>query len=239
MDNIEQYWWRTNPVVIGYDVGKKGNPSHAAVFAIKEDKLDTDSNGEPIQKLIMISQKFLDGWEYTRQIAYLTAAVEYYNIQRGYYDNTRAELEERNIPRQIMPVTLSSSDGPRSKSKYGLATNFAKLVEQKRIELIDDDRFISQITCVTNDLQAPNTPLGHGDSFISVCLAIGAYNDFFAKDRRRGVSTLGNIQAMFDSKPSDFLSKKPVSEGCKICGNKTFIDLSNGHKKCTRCNTEW
>ena len=159
MSDTFQHWWRSCPVVLGMDVGKKGNPSHSSVFAIKDDPIfplvesavgldRKDNNGYPIQNMIMIHQKFMDGWEYTRQISYLNAAVEYFNVQRGYYDNTRAELEERGLPRQIMPVALESRDGPKSKSKYGLATNFSKLVEQKRIWLIDDDRFISQITCL-------------------------------------------------------------------------------------------
>jgi len=117
-----EYWWRSCPVVCGFDVGKKGNPSHLSVFAVQDDPLRVDANKLPVQKLVMIHQRFCDGWDYTRQIALLEACVKYYGIQRGYYDNTRAELEERSIPRQIIPVTLSASDGPKSKSKYGLTS---------------------------------------------------------------------------------------------------------------------
>jgi hypothetical protein len=221
------------------DVGKKTNPSHFSAFAVKDDNNQLDEKGIPVQKLIMIHQKFLDGWEYTRQIQFLTAAVEYFNIQKGYYDNTRAELEERSIPRQIIPITLSSSDGPKSKSKYGLATIFSKLVEQKRIELIDDDRFISQIICVTNDLQAADTPQGHGDSFISICLAVGAFHDYFARDRRSGFSSLGDIQELVGEKKVDLMSKTLPSSGCKICGGKKFLELPNGKRKCLQCFTVW
>lgn len=235
----EQYWWRSCPVVLGHDVGKKGNPSHTSIFAVKDDAERKDDKGDPIQKLIMLHQKFQDGWEYTRQVQYLTAAVEYFGVQKGYYDNTRAELEERSMPRQIMPVTLSSSDGPKSKSKYGLATQFSKLVEQKRMELIDDDRFISQITCVTSDLQAADTPLGHGDSFISVCLAVGAYYDYFARDRRLGFSSLGNIQELVGDKKVNMISPNMPADICKICRSRKFEQLPGGHKKCVVCGTIW
>jgi hypothetical protein len=235
----EQYWWRSCPIVCGYDVGKKSNPSHMSVFAIKDDESRLDDKGMPVQKVIMIGQKFLDGWEYTRQIEYLNAAVEFYNIQKGYYDNTRAELEERSMPRQIMAVTLSASDGPKSKSKYGLATKFSKLVEQNRIELLDDDRFISQITCVTNDLQAAETPLGHGDSFISCCLAIGAYYDYFARDRRMGFSDLGDIQKLVGGEKVDMNSKNLSADICKICKGTKFEQLPGGHRRCLTCYTIW
>jgi hypothetical protein len=235
----EQYWWRSFPSVLGYDVGKKGNPSHCSIFAVKEDNYTLDEKSLPVQKLVMIHQKFLDGWAYTRQIEYLTACVAFFGVQRGYYDNTRAELEERNIPRQIIPVTLGSVDGAKSKSKFGLATNLAKLVEQKRIELIDDDRFISQVTCVTNDLQAANTASGHGDSFISIILAVGAFNDYFARDRRKGFSDLGDIQEMFGKEKVDLTSRNLPEDICKICKNKTFEVLPNGRKKCLKCYTIW
>ena len=236
----EQYWWRSKPIVSGYDVGKKGNPSHHVVFAVVDDPIRKDDKGLPVQKVIMLHQKFLDGWEYTRQVEYLKACVDYFGIQRGYYDNTRAELEERSMPRQLIPVTLSSSDGPKSKSKYGLATNFAKLVEQRRIEILDDDRFISQITCVTNDLQAASTPLGHGDSFISVCLAVGAYTDYFARDRRKGFSDLGNIQEVFDKEGKVNLTSPNLPENvCKICKGRRFEATPDGRKKCLKCFTVW
>ena len=223
----EEFWWRKCITIGGFDVGKKGNPSHCSIFAIKEDEIEN-------QILIQIHQKFLDGWEYIKQIEYINACIEYFNIQRLYYDNTRGELEERNLPkRQCIPIVLSAHTGLKSKGKTELATNFSKLVEQKRIKLLDDDRFISQVLCVTNDLQAPNSPLGHGDSFISVMLAVGVYQDFFAKDRRKGISYLGDIQ---ETLMKEEIKGQKVSENiCKICGRRTLERLEDGKVKCSTC----
>ena len=235
----EGYWWRDCNVVSGFDIGKRTNPSHHSVFAIKDDFTRLDKKGLPTQVMVMIHQKFLDQWEYIRQIEYLKSCAEYFGINRSYVDNTRSEFDERGLPRVYIPVALGSTDGPKTKSKYGLATHFAKLVEQKRIELIDDDRFINQITCVTNDLQAADTPLGHGDSFISVSLAIGAFMDYFARDRRSGFSDLGDIQSLLGDKKVDLTSPSLPSDICKICKGRKFEELPNGHKRCLSCMTIW
>ena len=246
LDKItKEYWWREYSIVGGYDVGKRGNPSHCSIFAIADD--DNESPiGQVQDKLVMIHQKFLDGWDYTRQVDYLTAVVDYFNVQKLYYDNTRGELEERFLPNQCVPIILSNRTGPKAKGKMELATNFAKLVEQKRIELIDNDRFLSQILCVTGDLQAPNTPSGHGDSFISVMLAVGAYYDYFASDRPMGTTSIGNLQDIVSlgSKPrqnqlSSF-DKTKLENVCKVCGSNNFETIPGGIRKiCKKCFTIW
>ena len=148
MDEHE-YWWRNKTIVAGMDIGKKGNPSHFSAFAIDDDLSRIDDHGNPLEILINISQKFLDGWDYTRQVLFIKDAVNYFNIQRMYYDATRGELDERGLPRQCIPIILGARTGRTAKGKIELATNFAKLVETKRIRLLDNDRFISQILCLT------------------------------------------------------------------------------------------
>jgi hypothetical protein len=196
----------------------------------------------------MISQKFLDNWEYTRQVTYLEAVVDYFNLQRLYYDNTRGELEERSLPRVCVPIILSNRTGPRAKGKLELATNFAKLVEQKRIKLLDDDRFLSQILCVSSDLEAPDTPRGHGDSYISVMLAIGVYFDYYALDRRLGSTTICNAQDIvrysdgnIQSSNNNIGYKKSLNNAkCKICGGISFDSMPDGTQKiCKKCYTIW
>lgn len=236
----EEIWWKSKSIISGFDIGKRGNPSHHSIFAIDkiENPLAETEEDKFKEILIMIHSKFLDSWDYLRQIEYLKACAEHFGIQRCYYDNTRAEFDERNLsPRVFIPVILSNVDGAKSKGKPKLAAQFAKLVEEKRIQLIDDDRTISQITCVNNDLQAPSTPLGHADSFISIILAIGVYYDFYAQDRKLGFSNLGDIQQIFGDKKPDLKSRNSTS--CRICGCKTFDQLPGGHTKCTRCATIW
>ena len=243
----KEYWWRKSTTFGGFDVGKRGNPSHCSVFAILEANIDGDGvEKSEDETIVMIHQKFLDNWEYTRQVEYLTSLINYFNIGKLYYDNTRGELEERSLPRECIPIILSNRTGPRAKGKMELATNFAKLVEQKRMILLDDDRFISQITCVTGDLQAPSTPRGHGDSFISIMLAVGVFYDYYASDRKMGTFSLGNVQDIIDSNDKTAstsnmdIKKDPAMNKCKICGSNKFEAIPDGTKKmCVKCFTIW
>jgi hypothetical protein len=240
----ETEWWRGHTIIGGYDVGKKGNPSHISIFAVKEDQ-DTNK-----QRLIMLQQRFFDNWEYTRQIDYIHQATEYFGIDRGYFDNTRSEFEERNLPRCWKPVILGARTGATAKGKMELATNFAKLVETNRIELIDDDRFIAQILCVTNDLQAPNNSYGHGDSFISIMLAVGVFSDYYDEGRKHGISYLGDLQVLMRTKedkeksPTNMekntfmpFNKEHMQNMCKICNSRVFEVDFEGKRKCVRCGT--
>ena len=241
---VDSYWWRKHTTLGGFDVGKKGNPSHCSIFAVTDTFMD--DKGNTLDGLVQLHQKFLDGWDYIRQVDYLAAACEYFNIKRLYYDNTQPVMEERELPRECVPIILSSHTGPRAKGKMELAANFSKLVEQKRIRLLNHDRFLSQILCVTNDLQATNTPSGHGDSFISVMLAVGVFYDYYASDRRLGATTIGNIQDIISTSDSSKLTNNMVykREGltnkCKICGGIQFDTAPDGQKKiCKKCFTIW
>lgn len=149
-------------VVGGFDIGKKAHPSHLSVFRVIKNL------GK--EKWIQIHQIFLDGWDYTRQLEYLKLAIDNFKIDSLNYDATRGEFEsfgeEGRLPAQMKPVNFNV------KEKSSMATEFSKKVELKEIELIDDRRQIEQILCVTNDLQAVETPDGHGDAFWSNCLAM-------------------------------------------------------------------
>jgi hypothetical protein len=164
-DKIKSY----SDVVAGFDIGKKAHPSHLAVF---------EKRGE--DKWVQIHSKFMDGWNYNSesgefdpenptQLEYLGLAIENFDIDELYYDNTRGEFEsvkERGkLPPQMIPVTFSN------KEKQSMATEFSISVQGKTIELIDDQRQCDQLLMVTNDLKALETPMGHGDSFWSIGLA--------------------------------------------------------------------
>lgn len=151
-------------VMAGFDIGKKAHPSHLAVFRAVKDK------GK--EKWTQIHQIFMDGWDYIKQLEYLKLAIENFKIDSLNYDSTRGEFEsfgeEGRLPPQMKPVNFNV------KEKSSLATEFSKKVEQGKefIELLDDRRMIEQILCVTNDLEAIETPEGHGDAFWSICLAM-------------------------------------------------------------------
>lgn len=153
--------------VAGFDIGKKAHPSHLAVFEKVGDKL------------IQRHSKWMDNWDYKDQLAYLQQAIDTFGIYVCYYDNTRGEFEafdeQGQLPAEMEPVQFTF------KAKHAWAANFDKALTNRKVELVNDPRQRNQILIVNNDLQAPETPEGHGDSFWSVCLGLidseGAYAD--------------------------------------------------------------
>lgn len=160
-------------VVAGMDVGKKRNPSHLSIFAVKDNRL------------IQLHESFLENMVYTEQVDYLKTAIRNFRIDAVYIDNTRGELEDRGLPYQCKMTSFNV------KLKNEMAQVLESLVHSSRIELINNDRFISQILCVDANLKAPETPMGHGDSFWSVALAALAYQEEIAE--KRGVTVLGEF----------------------------------------------
>ena len=91
------------------------------------------------------------------------------------YDNTGSEFEsfaERGeLPDGMEPVVATG------KKNYELAALLESRIRAKpkpRIKLLKDDRQKNQILAVDNDLHAPETPEGHGDSFWSNALMCDA-----------------------------------------------------------------
>lgn len=205
-------------VVAGLDIGKRRNPSHLSVFV-------SDENDH----LIQICQEFWDEMEYVQQVKNIGIAIENFGIDKMFIDATRGEMEERGLPRECILIKFTGRGG-RNQQSY--ATDFAKYVENKQIRLIDDDRFISQIVCMRNDLKAPSSPWGHGDSFWSVALAVGAFQDFYAKGRKKGFSYLGNLTESFEEKKVDIMKDDNV---CKICNKRAFETLEDGRIRCKNC----
>jgi len=143
----------------GFDVGKKRHPSHLVLFR---------KRGERIEQ---IHQSFLDGWSYSDQIEYLNEVAENFNLNSGYIDNTRGELEDRGLDTRWLSKIFSR------KSKNTMAGIFEKFVHSGNLRLIKDERQKQQILSVSNDLKAPDTPLGHGDAFFSIAMALEAVHD--------------------------------------------------------------
>ena len=143
-------------VFAGFDVGKKRHPSHLVVFR---------RDGETVTQ---IHQSWLDGWDYSDQIEYLNEAAENFGITKGYIDNTRGELEDRGLNRVWYPLAFTL------KSKNNMAHIFEQYVHSGNLQLIRDHRQREQILSVNNELKAPETPMGHGDAFFSIAMALQA-----------------------------------------------------------------
>lgn len=147
----------------GLDIGKKRHPSHLAVITAIEDK--------GITYLIQLCSLWLDRVDYNDQVPICENAIQKFGIVCLKYDNTRGEFEgfaERGeLPSEMEPVTMHDN------SK--IAADLEKFVNRKTIILLEDSRQTNQILTVDNNLQAPETDEGHGDSFWSLALAVQAY----------------------------------------------------------------
>ena len=140
----------------GFDVGKKRHPSHLVIFRRVGEKLE------------QVHQSWLDGWSYSDQIEYLNDIAKNFDLEKGYIDNTRGELEDRGLDPvwHAMHFTL--------KSKRTMAQIFEEYVSKSNLTLIQASRQKEQIVSVSNELKAPETPMGHGDAFFSVAMALQA-----------------------------------------------------------------
>ena len=161
----------------GFDVGKKRHPSHLVIFRRRGDIIE------------QVHSSFLDGWNYADQIEYLNKVSDNFDLNKGYVDNTRGELEERGLNAVWKPMTFST------KTKNTMAQVFETYVHSGNLKLLKDERQKQQILSVNNELKAPQTPLGHGDAFFSIAMALSAaYETTIYK-----IQTLGSVQDWMDS----------------------------------------
>ena len=155
----------------GFDVGKKRHPSHLVIFKKEGDEI------------IQVHQSWLDGWNYTAQIEYLNDIVDNFDIEKGYIDNTRGELEDRGLDSVWWPMSFTL------KSKNTMAQIFEEFVHSGRLKIFQDARQTNQILSVNNELKAPETPMGHGDAFFSISMALLALHE----SEIHGVTDVGNL----------------------------------------------
>lgn len=166
MNPASQYKHRRLLITAGYDIGKKTHPSHFTVFKLER--------GQYTQ----LYERFMDGWDYSKQVKLINELVEFFMIDKLNYDDTRAEMEsfrERNIIDRAVwnPIVF------KVKSKFDMASNFSRLVNNKesgvskpKVTLLNRQRMIDSILSVNNDLDAIESDIGHGDAFWGVALAL-------------------------------------------------------------------
>jgi len=181
----------------GFDVGKKRHPSHLVIF---------QREGE---KVTQLHQSWLDGWNYSDQIEFLNEVAENFDIDRGYVDNTRGELEDRGLDFRWKPLSFTL------KSKNTMAQIFEEYVHSGQLSLLKDERQKQQILSVNNELKAPDTPMGHGDAFFSIGMALLASWE----TGRFGVVHLGNIQGFLD--PDDHAELLPEEKQTPVIDDMT------------------
>ena len=218
----------TSLVIAGFDIGKKTHPSHLSVFQLVNNRL------------IMLHHTFMDGWSYSNgkefydsaptQLEYLKLAIENFGIHELYYDNTRGEfesfVEQGLLPRQMIPVVFTS------KLKNTSATSFDRLVEKKQMEIVNDDRLISQICAVTGDLQAAATPQGHGDCYDDQTEILTESGWKFFKDVSYDdkVATLKDQKYLEYQKPTNIINEKYDGKMYEIATKQVNLLVTPRHK---------
>jgi hypothetical protein len=70
-----------------------------------------------------------------------------------------------------------------------MAHVFEEFVHGGNLRLIQDERQRQQILSVSNELKAPETPMGHGDAFFSISLALLACHETAYKFTDLGSAT--------------------------------------------------
>ena len=206
--------------VAGFDIGKKRHPSHMAVYR-------TDEEG----KMIQIYQEFLDGVSYSDQVDYMNLIAENFDVDYGFFDNTQPVLEDRqDLNRVWEPIIFNQ------KNRRQMATQFERYVLEKRIRMLADNRQRDQIAVVGTDLKAPETRLGHADSFWSNAMACTAH----AEKNKRSAAVVADLSSYASGAgaPSADVVREMVAragiDACPQCG--MAAGWVPGNQLCLICN---
>jgi len=191
----------TEELFAGFDVGKKRHPSHLVIFR---------RIGNTIEQ---IHQSWLDGWNYSDQIEFLNDIAENFDLTKGYIDNTRGELEDRGLHHSWWPMNFTR------KNKNTMAQVFEQYVHGGHLQILKDERQKQQILSVNNELKAPETPMGHGDAFFSISMALMAAHESTAYS----MNVLGNVQDW----ASDILGETSQSPSLDQQQNSSLVDFQN------------
>ncbi len=128
----------------------------------------------------------MEGWDYTNQsgeydpqhptqVEYVKECCKAFGIDLLQYDATRGELDTlkdaKKLPDEFEGVVFTK------KRMVAMATTLSDRVTHGSVRLLDDPRQTNQMLAVNNNLQAIESPQGHGDSFWSVAMALPERED--------------------------------------------------------------
>jgi len=152
------------PVYGGLDVGKHAHPSHISIGMVV-----------PGGDMVQIYEQFWDNVNYGTQAKAINRIIKHFNVQRFYYDNTRAELEDRHLSKRAMPMAMGQ------KRRGQIATSLEARVyadfEEPGLVLLHNPRQTKQLLLVDRELKSIETEDGHGDSFWSIAMMCKAADD--------------------------------------------------------------
>jgi hypothetical protein len=128
-----------------------------------------------------LHSKWMEGWDYTNgtgeydpahptQLEYVAECCRVFGIDLAQYDATRGKLDAlkdaKALPDALDGVIFTK------KRTVAMATTLSDRITHGTVRLLDDPRQINQMLAVNNNLQAVESPQGHGDSFWSTALAL-------------------------------------------------------------------
>ena len=118
-----------------------------------------------------------------------------------------------------------------TKSKNTMAQVFEQYVHSGQLKLLVDERQRGQILCVSNELKAPDTPMGHGDAFFSIAMALYAVYECSL----HSFQNLGNVVDWMND-----ISPDTPSEGNAVQNvqNQWVSSLTNNTKPAYNTNQE-
>ena len=99
-----------------------------------------------------------------------------------------------------------------------MAQIFETAVHAGNLKLLQDERQKQQILSVNNDLKAPVTPMGHGDAFFSIGMALTAAYDA----NRYKIQNIGNLATAFDEEKEDKSGIKKMVEVLQNAGKEGY-----------------
>ena len=200
-------------IIGGFDIGKTRHPSYLGLF--DKEFVKEDEEGHDIFKYTQIFSKWMDNWEYGKQVEYLNTVCEYFHVSSLRVDGTRGELDSFEEQSKLdRAIELYSMGGFRKKSS--MASNFQTLVNSGLISIVNERRTINHILLVDGNLKAAEiltgVDRGHGDSFSGISLAVWSAQ-----------SKVPKIWSMYDDNtPSSELdTEKPTEQRESTWSNST------------------
>ena len=109
------------------------------------------------------------------------------------------------------------------KAKNTMAQIFEKFVHSGNLSILKDERQRQQILSVNNELKAPETPMGHGDAFFSIAMALQALYE----TTQQQYTTLGSLEEWRDAVAPDEEAERKIN-----------ISISDTLRKKAKSSTE-
>lgn len=187
----EQYEKEKDEIVVaGADIGRKRHPTHISVFSVKDGRVK------------QIFQQFYVNMPYPDQVAIMNKVAKNFKVDFAKWDNTRTELQDRNLVKPWVPVAFTRQNKNAMASAFDFYVNGRDEHDRFKIELIDNAKQLSQLISVNKELKSMADANGHGDAFFSSALAlwclyelhvdlkvIGYHGDSDPKHRHRRLMT--------------------------------------------------